>query len=126
MLDFAFQAVFALIFVALVLIFQSRILIGSYIHHTLNCSNRRKRWEKSNFWEWLFYKNFKDIIPKRLFVWYYFNFIVPVVIVPIIIVIGIYSTNEIIIRCIVSFYFVPSILLYLIGYLHVRKKWKKH
>lgn len=53
----------------------SRAIINICIFYVLNRSNHKKRKKGQNFWDWLWFVRFKDVLPKMYFLYYYLCFI---------------------------------------------------
>lgn len=59
----------------LLLFFLSRGVVDMYIQKQIkNRRHREERKKGQSFWEWLFYKRFRDILPKSAYVcWVYYT-----------------------------------------------------
>ena len=51
-------------------IFMDRGAIHFILRYLLNRSNYRKRKKGQNFWDWLFYRRYRDVIPREYFIHY--------------------------------------------------------
>ena len=64
------------IFLSFCLIFyMERLFFFGALKHLLNNSNYNKRKKGQSFWAWLFYKNYRDVLPTKFLVMYYTSFI---------------------------------------------------
>ena len=62
--------------VAFIVIFvETRCCLGEVISYLYNRSAEKKRKKGQSFIDWFCYKNFKDRLPKKFYVWYYANFV---------------------------------------------------
>ena len=59
----------------------SRIAIGLIKSQSMNNSQNAKRRRGQTFWDWFFYRRFKDVIPLPMWILYITNFIFCIILV---------------------------------------------
>ena len=87
------------------------------INYLINNSNHSKRRKGQSFLDWLLYRRYKDIIPKKYLIFYFGNFVAFVSIVIAMIIIRILGDGGFQLRILVISYYVAGVVPILIfGY----------
>ncbi len=73
----------------LVSFLYSRITLGIIKSDSMNNSQYAKRRRGQTFWDWFFYRRFKDVIPLPLWILYITNFILCIILVTLVILSGV-------------------------------------
>ena len=79
--------------------FIARVVLVNITKYMCNNSNHRKRRKGQNFFDWLFFRRFRDVIPTYYFFYYYSPFVVGIlaIIATIIIILVCGDTSDLVI-----------------------------
>ena len=73
--------IIAYISIMVMVFILTRMKYHLFLHEILNNSNRRKRTKNQNFFDWLLYRPFKDVLPKKKAIYYFSNFAICTILV---------------------------------------------